>query len=79
MGVICFSIFCSLFFRFYSCSSTEAIVGSRQNAEKKMSGTNESILSMLLTEMDGVGTTGIYRDKGSGGGDDGSDKVKNVS
>lgn len=35
----------------------EAIVGSRQNSEKRQTSTNESILSMLLTEMDGVGTS----------------------
>lgn len=31
-------------------------MGNRQSSEKKQTGTNESILSMLLTEMDGVGT-----------------------
>ncbi len=43
----------------------ESIVGSRQNSEKKQTGTNESILSMLLTEMDGVGTAKIHQHSSS--------------
>jgi hypothetical protein len=31
-------------------------VGSRQMSQKREKSTNESILSMFLTEMDGVGT-----------------------
>lgn len=31
-------------------------MGSRQMSQKKEKTTNESILSMLLTEMDGIGT-----------------------
>ncbi|ODN03809.1 Spermatogenesis-associated protein 5-like protein 1 [Orchesella cincta] len=37
----------------------ESIVGNRQNSQKKQTSTNESILSMLLTEMDGVGVEKI--------------------
>lgn len=45
-----------LFFKLLFHSPPETIVGSRQISQKKEKTTNESILSMLLTEMDGVGT-----------------------
>lgn len=49
-----FHFYLNQFFAFIY--STEAIVGSRKMSQKKEKTSNESILSMLLTEMDGIGT-----------------------
>lgn len=53
-------------------------MGSRQNSEKKQTSTNESILSMLLTEMDGVGVSKIQDARIHGGNSTtGTDKLGN--